>query len=133
MRNPPPKTVARMLALLAGASMLVRLHEGNFQFNLAKPDAADLRFVADDDKTVLAHHVEKWDTLLNEGYVWVKVPDVKAGGQTTLWLYFGNAGPKGVNSGDVKGSYDADTVLVYHFGERNSPPVDAIGLHNAQN
>lgn len=115
------------------ATVLVRLHDGNFQFSLAKPDAADLRFVADDDKTVLPHHVEKWDTLLNEGYVWVKVPEVKAGAQTTVWLYFGNAGPKGVKAEDVKGSYDAGTALVYHFSERNAPPADATGQHPGKN
>ncbi len=118
---------------IGGTTLLVRLHDGNFQFNLAKPDASDLRFVADDDKTVLPHHVEKWDTLLNEGYAWVKVPEIKAGGKTSLWLYFGNAGPKGVKAEDVKGSYDTDTLLVYHFSERNTPPQDATGQHPGLN
>ena len=37
----------------------VRLHAGNFDFLSAKPDGADLRVVAADDKTPLKFHVEK--------------------------------------------------------------------------
>ncbi|MEI9898607.1 MAG: DUF2341 domain-containing protein [Chthoniobacter sp.] len=68
------------------AVVLVRLHEGNFQFGSARDDASDLRFVAADDKTLLPFHIEKFDGLLNEAYVWIKVPDLKAGAPGTFWL-----------------------------------------------
>jgi biopolymer transport protein ExbB len=110
--------------------VLMRLHDGNFQFDLAKPDGTDLRFVAADDKTVLTHHVEKFDSLLHEALVWVKLPDLKPGAQTTVWLYYGNGGPKAVNNGDPKGTYDSDTALVWHFSERNTPPQDSSGNAN---
>jgi biopolymer transport protein ExbB len=71
--------------------VLVRLHEGVFSFMSAKEDGSDLRFTADDHKTVLKHHVEKWDSLLNEAYVWVQVPDLKPAAATAIWLYYGNA------------------------------------------
>jgi hypothetical protein len=58
-------------------AVLVRLHEGVFSFMSSKEDGSDLRFVADDHKTVLKHHVEKWDSLFNEAYVWVQVPELK--------------------------------------------------------
>src|SRR5882757_5236536 len=72
-------------------AVLVRLHDGNFQFASAKEDGADIRFVAADDKTLLAYHIERYDSLLNEAYVWVKVPDLKPDAQTSFWLYYGNA------------------------------------------
>lgn len=114
--------------------VLVRLHDGNFQFTAAKSDGSDLRFVAGDDKTPLAFHIEKFDSLLNEAFIWVKVPDVKPGAQTTVWLYYGNGGGSANRIDDVKGTYDADTVLDYHFTERGGPAADASasGL-NAQN
>jgi len=70
------------------AVVLIRLHDGNFQFAGAKDDGSDLRFVAADDKTLLTYHIEKYDSLLSEAFVWVKVPDVKAGTQTSFWLYY---------------------------------------------
>ena len=69
-------------------TVLVRLHDGVFSFMSSKEDGSDLRFVADDHKTVLKHHVEKWDSLLNEAYVWVQVPDLKPATATAIWPVF---------------------------------------------
>ena len=113
--------------------VLIRLHDGNFKFDNAKEDGSDLRFVSADDKTLLTYHVEKWDGLMGEAFVWVKVPNVKPGVETTFWLYCGNSGPKAVNVDDVKGTYDGDTALVYHFSEHGSPAIDAsVSGANAQ-
>jgi biopolymer transport protein ExbB len=104
-------------------AVLLRLHAGNFRFEAAKDDGSDLRFVAGDDKTPLKHHFEKYDSLLGEALVWVNVPDLKPGARTEIWLYYANA--KAVANADPKGTYDSDTLLVYHFGERNTPPQDS--------
>jgi biopolymer transport protein ExbB len=93
--------------------VLVRLHAGNFRFPSAKDDGSDLRFIAADDKTPLKHHIEKYDSLLSEALVWVAVPNIKPGSKTEIWLYYGNK--KAVATGDAKGTYDADTLGVYHF------------------
>jgi biopolymer transport protein ExbB len=97
------------------ALVLLRLHQGNFNFGAAKENGSDLRFVAEDDKTVLEHQVEKWDGLMNEAFVWVKVPDIKAGSQAKFWLYSGVEGEKMEEGPNPKETYDAETVLVYHF------------------
>ncbi|MEI9923191.1 MAG: DUF2341 domain-containing protein [Bradyrhizobium sp.] len=106
--------------------VLIRLHVGNFRFAQAKEDGSDLRFVAGDDKTPLKHHVEKFDSLLGEALVWVKVPDLKPGAKTDVWLYYGNKKAVAVN--DPKGTYDVDTTLIYHFNERGTPPQDFFGM-----
>ena len=103
--------------------VLVRLHLGNFRFGQAKEDGSDLRFVAGDDKAPLKHHIERFDSLLGEALVWVKVPDVKPGAKTDIWLYYGNK--KAVAANDAKGTYDSDNVLVYHFTERGTPAQDS--------
>ncbi len=110
---------------IGSAPVLVRLHDGNFPFTAAKPDGADLRFIAADDKTPLAFHLEKFDPLLDEAFVWVKVPDLKPGAQASFWLYYGNTGNSVARADDAKGTYDADTALVYHFAEHGTAAADA--------
>src|SRR5262245_46171353 len=89
--------------------VLIRLHAGNCQLDAAKEDGSDIRFLAEDNKTILPYHIEKYDTLMGEAFIWVKVPDVKPGAKTSFWLYYGNASPKVVQSSDAKNTYDADT------------------------
>jgi biopolymer transport protein ExbB len=113
------------------APVLVRLHLGNFRFGSAKEDGGDLRFVASDDKTPLRFHVEKFDSLLGEALLWVSVPDLRPGAKTDFWLYFGN--PKAPGATDAKGTYDPDTLLVYHFAERGTPAQDSsVWANSAQ-
>ena len=50
----------------------------------------DLRFMAEDGKTPLAFHIEKFDSMLNEAFVWVNVPGLNPSAQTTIWLYYGS-------------------------------------------
>ena len=109
------KTGTEISEPVGTALVLLRLHSGNFNFGAAKENGADLRFVAEDDKTLLDFQIEKWDGLMNEAFVWVKVPDVKAGSQAKFWLYSGAEGEKLEEAGDPKATYDAETVLAYHF------------------
>jgi biopolymer transport protein ExbB len=105
-------------------AVLVRLHEGVFSFMSSKEDGSDLRFTADDHKTVLKHHVEKWDSLLNEAYVWVQVPDLKPAAATSIWLYYGNT-TEAVTVDPAKETYDPNTALVYHFADASKAGTDS--------
>jgi len=111
--------------------VLFRLHDGNFQFPAAMDDGADIRFVAADDKTVLSHHVERYDSLLNEAFVWVNVPGLKAGAKVELWLYYGHEARTAPRTDDTKGTYDAGTALVYHFNGTGSPADLTKNANNA--
>lgn len=105
-------------------AVLVRLHEGNFTFLSASEDGSDLRFIAEDGKTPLTHHIEKFDSLLNEAFVWVRFPGVDSGAKASFWLYYGNlSGAERVD--DAKGTYDDATSLVWHFGESSGTPADS--------
>lgn len=112
------------------ALVLIRLHSGNFNFASAREDGSDIRFVAADDKTPLHHQIEKFDALVNEAFIWVKVPNVASSGQSKFWLYSGNAEEQLEAAEDPKATYDADTTLVYHF-TGTPTPVDAT--KNANN
>lgn len=113
--------------------LLLRLHDTDFPAS-AKDDGSDIRFVTSDDKTVLPFQIEKYDSLVGEAFVWVKVPDVKTGGQTSIWMYYGNGSNNAGKVEDAKNTYDSDTVLVYHFGEKGAPASDSSAQgNNAQN
>ena len=124
---------ADILGPIGGAPVLVRLHEGNFQFMAAQPDASDIRFVSDDGKTVYPHRIEKFDSLLNEAYVWVALPELKSAGNTGFWLYYGTGGAEATAGVKEAGAelYGPETALVYHFSDNGAPPADAT--RNANN
>lgn len=112
--------------------VLVRLHSGNFKFDKAKADGSDLRFVAADGSTPLNYHIERFDNLLGEAFVWVAVPDVKPGARSEFYLYYGNT--KAAADQDSKASYDKNMALVYHFAERGAAAKDYTQWGNtAQN
>jgi len=110
------------------AAVLIRLHAGNFKLEQLKEDGSDLRVLAADEKTPLKFHLEKFDPLLGEALLWVGVPDLKVGARTTIWLYYSN--PKAPSAEDAKGTYDTNTVLVYHFAERGQPARDSSNWGN---
>ena len=113
-----------------GACVLVRLSDANFQFAAARDNGSDLRFVAADGKTVLPHQIEGYDNILNQAFIWVKLPEVKAAAKETIHVYYGNADtamPAGPAATDA---HDAETVLVYHFCGRGVAPADATANAN---
>ena len=113
------------------ATVLVRLHDGVLDFSQCKEDGTDLRFVDSDDKTLLASQIEKFDPVMNEGFVWVKIPDIKPGQSRDIYLYYGRNEKKKPAKGEKtdlpKTAYDADTISVYHFNEHGTPPGDSSG------
>ncbi|MBN8459499.1 MAG: DUF2341 domain-containing protein [Verrucomicrobia bacterium] len=110
----------------APAPLLVRISEGAV-FAAAREDGGDLRFVSADGKTVLPHHLERYDSLLGEAYVWVAAKVPKSG-KETFHLYFGN--PEAPAPGKASDAYGPDLAAVYHFAERGSPPVDSTANAN---
>ncbi|MDR6674365.1 DUF2341 domain-containing protein [Xanthomonas sp. 1678] len=111
------------------AQVLVRLHSGNFNFADAKADGSDVRFVAGDDRTPLKYHFEKYDGLVDQvALAWVDLPELPANASTPLYVYFGN--PEASGGGDAKGSYDADTVAVYHFANAQAAAADSTAYAN---
>src|SRR5580658_4884294 len=63
--------------------ILIRLSLGNFQyFGDTKPDGSDFRFIAADDKTPLAFHIERFDPQAQIALVWVRVARLTGGAKT---------------------------------------------------
>ena len=110
-------------------TVLVRLSDANFPFASAREDGSDLRVVAADGKTQIAYQIESWDSLLNEAFIWVKLPGAKPSSKEILHLYSGNpapdAGPKATDA------FDSDTTLVWHFAGRGAAPADSTANNNS--
>ncbi|MEN3745854.1 DUF2341 domain-containing protein [Sphingomonas sp. HF-S3] len=104
---------------VARAPVLIRLHQGNFNFADAKPDGSDLRFVGGDDRTPLKFHIEKWSPQDQQALIWVDVQALQPGQAASLYVYYGN---KTAAAGqDIAGTFGPDYRLVYHFGNAGSP------------
>ena len=108
--------------------VLVRLHTGDFDFGNVKENGGDLRFVADDDKTPLKYHIEKFDPVNEMALVWVQVPKLTPGKADSIWMYSGNS--KTTPADDAKATYDAGQIAVYHFDGTEAVPQDRSGNGN---
>jgi biopolymer transport protein ExbB len=120
---------ANIAGSTADVPVLIRLHIGNFgYFADTKPDGADFRVIAGDDKTPLKFHVERFDAANQMAFIWVRVPKL-AGGTASekIYLYYGN--PKAPAASDIPGSYDSNQALVYHFDSAESI-TDATAFGN---
>jgi biopolymer transport protein ExbB len=110
--------------------VLVRLSLGNFSyFNDTKPDGADFRMVAGDDKTPLKFHFEKYDPQNQMALLWVRVPQITGGSKTEkIYAYYGNS--DAAAAADAPGTYDASQVLVLSFSEGSGLPLDSTAYKN---
>ena len=111
--------------------VLVRLSIGNFSyFGDTKADGGDFRVLADDDKTPLKFHFERYDVDNQMAYLWISVPRLTGGAKTDkVYLYYGNSGATA--GADGPGTYDADQALVLHFGGEGLPADVTAYKNNA--
>jgi hypothetical protein len=91
----------------------------------------DLRFVASDGVTVLAHEIDTWapgDT----SQVWVRVPFIAADSQSDfIWLYYGNPAAE---DGQRVGELWEEMHAVWHLGGAGDDALftDSARGHHAQ-
>ena len=113
---------------LADVPVAVRLHTGNFPYFVDVQEAGeDIRFVASDDATPLAFHIEKFDASAGLAVIWVRVPRLAPDdGEQHVWMYYGNA--EAVAASDAAASYDTDQTLVMHFAETQGLPRDTTAF-----
>jgi hypothetical protein len=77
----------------------IALDAGNFDFTQSQPGGHDLRMTDATGTKQLSFYVERFDAAAQQGVVWVKVPQVPANGETTLYLYSGNNAAESLSSG----------------------------------
>ena len=123
-------TGADIAATPQDVPVLVRFSLANFSyFNDTKPDGADFRVLAGDDKTPLKFHFEKYDPQNQMAFLWVHVPQMTGGAKSDkIYAYYGN--PDAPAAADVPGTYDAQQVLVLSFAEASGIPMDSTAYKN---
>lgn len=118
------KTGGQLTAPIGQVPVLVRLHSANFEdFFSIQESLADLRFVADDDKTPLDFQVDHFDLLSQVLMVWVMVPEISQDKQTKIHMYYGNA--KAVAADKKQGLFTGAAAVVVHFSEATGNPQDS--------
>jgi biopolymer transport protein ExbB len=105
--------------------VLLRLDSSSFNFDDASANGADIRFVSDDDKTVLPAHIESFNAKDGIAAIWVAMPSLPAGGQQKVWMYFGNKKAAPADAQILDPLYKA----VYHFGAGETVATDATPAH----
>ena len=110
--------------------VLVRLSLANFNyFNDVKSDGSDFRVVADDDKTPLKFHFERYDPQNQLAFLWVGMPKLTGGAKTDkIYVYYGNSGAAA--AADVAGTFDVNQALALEFNQSSGLPLDATAYKN---
>ncbi|MDB5106172.1 MAG: LamG domain protein jellyroll fold domain protein [Fibrobacteres bacterium] len=111
---------------VAGFPMLLRFVKGTLDFTQFMAGGKDIRF-ADKDGTHLPFEIERWDPVLSEAEIWVRVPLVKSNTAADfVTMYWGNGlAPAGAARGSVFRPQDG-FAGVWHFDEKDGDAVDAI-------
>lgn len=119
---------AKLAAPIGPGATLLRLHVANFNFSVAHPDGSDLRVIGADGAEV-KYHIEKYESLFGEAFVWMATPALEGAGPAKLALYSG--AQSGVPStAEFAGTYGEKALVIYHFGETSGTPKDSSGNGN---
>ncbi len=110
---------------LTNFPLVLKLDKNSVEYDIMKNDGTDIRFTSGDGKTILSHHIYRWD---REGisYVIVQVDNTA----NDIYMYYGNKDAKDISSlsGRV---YGDDVVCVWHFDDSGGYTVFEDGsLYN---
>ncbi len=95
----------------------IRVSLTSSEIDYAKTQSAgeDIRFVDEDDETVLSHEIEVWDEG-GTSEVWVKVPELRLGtNEEYIWMYYDNADAE--DGQDASGVWSNGYEGVYHMSQ----------------
>jgi len=93
-------------------------------------DGGDFVFTASDNLTVLPYEIEKYDNTTGQLIAWVEVNSLANASDTTINLYFGNAGC--ADQWDIAGTWANDFNNVWHFQDdpTGGTLTDALSHNN---
>lgn len=103
--------------------VLLKLDNTRIDYSKTQNSGQDIRFVDQDDDTVLSHEIELWDEG-GESWVWVKIPQIDGSSDTDyIWMYYGN---DGVSDGqDATNVWDSNYIGVWHLSESSGTLYDS--------
>ncbi|MDY6933575.1 MAG: DUF2341 domain-containing protein [Spirochaetota bacterium] len=111
----------------------------NLNFDhVSSNDGDDIRFTYYDtinhEEIEINYWIETWNNGLEETSIWVNVPLIPSGGETMLYLYYGNQSAEAVSDFDCTFTKDFDTpglVGLWHMDEGSGNTIgDSSGNNN---
>jgi hypothetical protein len=78
-------------------------------------DGTDILFTSSDGTTKLDHEIEKYASTTGETIMWVEIPTLSPTTDTTIYIYYGNAGAS--NQSNATGVWDSNYKGVWHLKE----------------
>ena len=112
---------AQVAASLTGFPVLIHLATDPELAGAAQVNGDDIVFTASDGVTKLSHEIELFVKATGELVVWVNVPYLSGGADTTIYMYYGSAVPG--SQEDVAGVWDASYGGVWHLDENPDDPA----------
>jgi len=97
-----PVTITNTLAqTLENFQVRIELNSAYAEvFENTNPDGSDIRFTLSDGVTKIPYWIEEWDSVSQNAIIWVKVPQIPANGETTIYMYYGNPTATSESNGD---------------------------------
>lgn len=112
---------------LVDVPVLVVLDASRIDPSIMAVDGHDLRFVAEDDASVLSHELEQWAP---EGlsWAWVRVPELHPG-TNRLLMYYGNPAASPSNGGaEVWSGYTGVWHMGFEFADATGTNEPGLGM-----
>lgn len=101
--------------------VLVYLNNTNFNISYIQADGDDLRFINSSETGELSFEIDHINTT--EILIWVKLPNLSASINTSIWLYYNNS--LATNGQNVKDVWSNNYTNVYHMTNINSSTINS--------
>jgi len=114
-----------VLVSLTDPALKTVAHGGRVQ----NANGYDMIFTAGDGGTLLNHEVEQYDAATGQLLAWVKVPNLSAGINTTLYVYYGNNAIS-TSQENKSAVWDSGYHMVQHLNETSGTHFDSTANAN---
>ena len=101
-------------ALAKDFPLLVRLNKEFFDFTQAMPRGQDVRFSA--NGKALAYQIERWDAVVGNADIWVRIPIIRGNAQQAIRMHWGNDAALSESNGEEVFQTTEGFAAVWHLG-----------------
>lgn len=104
---------------LTNFPVLVYLNSSRIDWTKVQDDLDDLRFVWNDNSTVLKYEIEDYSAN-DDAWIWVKV-DASSISDTEFFMYYGN--PGATSGEDAENVWDSNFIMVQHLKDETASTI----------
>jgi len=97
---------------------------------LQSANGYDLIFTDSDCSTQLNHEIESYDGTTGSVVAWVRIPNLSASVDTTIYVYYDNA-EVAASQENVAGTWNSNYVAVWHLNDKDGKVKDSTGHYDS--